>query len=92
MIIRILGEGQFDVPDTEVDGLNELDAAVEKAIAAGDDAGFAPALAGLLERVRSAGKALPDDSLLPSDALLPPSDATLPEARDLLRDDGLIPG
>ena len=92
MIIRILGEGQFDVPDAEVDGLNELDAAVEKAIAAGDDAAFGPALAGLLDRVRSTGKAVPDDSLSTSEALLPHAEARLAEARDLLHDDGLIPG
>jgi hypothetical protein len=92
VIIRILGEGQFDVPAGEVDGLNDLDAAVEKAIAAGDDAAFGPALADLLERVRSTGRALPADSLLPSEALLPHADARLAEARDLLHDDGLIPG
>ncbi len=92
MIIRILGEGQFDVPDTEVDGLNDLDAAVEKAIADGDEAAFSPALAALLERVRSTGKPLADDALVPSEALLPDVDARLAEARDLLRDDGLIPG
>jgi hypothetical protein len=92
VIIRILGEGQFDVPDTEAEALNELDAAVEKAIAADDATAFGAALADLLGRVRASGKALPDDSLLASDALLPPSDATLPEARELLHDDGLIPG
>jgi hypothetical protein len=29
MIIRILSEGQYDVPDAEVDGLNELDGQLE---------------------------------------------------------------
>ena len=92
MIIRILGEGQFDVPAAEVDGLNDLDAAVEKAIAAGDEAAFAPALAALLDRVRSSGTPTADDSLLTSEALLPHAEARLAEARDLLHDDGLIPG
>ena len=32
MIVRILGEGQFDVPDDALPDLNELDAAVEAAI------------------------------------------------------------
>lgn len=92
MIIRILGEGQFTVPDVEVDRLNELDAQVEKAIAASDDAAFGPALAALLAHVRATGTPVPDAELVPSEALLPPSDAVLAEARDLLRDDGLIPG
>ncbi|MEJ7741967.1 MAG: hypothetical protein WKF73_05110 [Nocardioidaceae bacterium] len=52
MIIRILSEGQFDVPDSEVDKLNELDSALESAIDSGDDDAFRDALAQLLGRVR----------------------------------------
>jgi hypothetical protein len=92
VIIRILHEGQFEVPASVVHELNELDAVVEKAIAAHDEADFATALAALLDKVRAAGTELDHDSLQPSDALLPPADATLAEARDLLREDGLIPG
>lgn len=92
MIIRILGEGQFDVPDGTVDDLNTLDAAVEKAIADADEPAFVAALAALLGKVRDAGSPLAADSLASSDAVLPPADAQLAEARDLLREDGLIPG
>lgn len=92
MIVRILGEGQREVPDTAVDGLNELDAAVELAVDAGDEAAFADGLRGLLDAVRSAGTPLPDESLVDSDLILPPSDATIEEVRELLGDDGLIPG
>lgn len=92
MIIRILGEGQFDVDDAHVDELNRLDAAVEVAIAANEEPEFRQALAALLGKVRSEGKPLELDSLEASAALLPPSDVTLAEARDLLKDDGLIPG
>jgi hypothetical protein len=35
---------------------------------------------------------LADDTLQDSDLILPPSDATLDEVRQLLADDGLIPG
>ena len=45
MIVRILGEGQYDVSDEAIDRLNELDAAVEAAVEAGDEAAFAQALA-----------------------------------------------
>ena len=54
MIIRILGEGQFDVPDEAVTTLNELDATVEASIEAGDEAAFRKALDGLLAGVREA--------------------------------------
>lgn len=92
MIVRILGEGQLEVGDDEIERLNALDATVESAVAAGDEEAFAPALSALLGGVRSAGTPLPDDSLEDSDLILPPSDATLEEVRELLSDDGLIPG
>lgn len=92
MIVRILGEGQFDVPDAELDRLNDLDGAVEAAVESDDDGAFAAALAELLAGVRAVGQPLPDDALEDSDLILPPSDATIHEVRDLLEDDGLIPG
>jgi hypothetical protein len=92
VIVRILGEGQLDVPDTELDRLNELDGQVEAAVEQGDDEAFGTALTRLLDGVRAVGQALPDDALQDSDLILPPADATIDEVRDLLEDDGLIPG
>lgn len=92
MIVRILGEGQYDVTDGDLDGLNELDTAVERAVESGDVETFASALTALLDRVRSVGVAHDLESLDESDLILPPSDASLDEVRQLLGDDGLIPG
>ena len=92
MIVRILGEGQLEVPDDRIEGLNALDAQVETAVETDDQETFAGALAALLDGVRAAGGPVPDDSLDDSDLILPPSDATLEEVRELLGDDGLIPG
>jgi hypothetical protein len=94
MIVRILGEGQYDVSDEALERLNELDAAVESAVDAGDEAAFGTALAALLDGVRTVGVAHDVDSLDESDLILPPSDATIDEVRALLADadDGLIPG
>ena len=92
MIVRILGEGQYDVADDALDELNRLDGAVEAAVDAGDEAAFGPALAALLDGVRSVGTAHAVDSLDESDLILPPEDATIDEVRELLGDEGLIPG
>ncbi len=92
MIVRILGEGQLEVPDDRIDELNALDAKVETAVETDDREAFTGALAALLDGVRTAGVPVPDDSLDDSDLILPPSDATLEEVRELLSDDGLIPG
>ena len=92
MIIRILGEGQYDVAEDAVNGLNELDAALEAAVESGDQAAFTSTLASLIEAVRSAGVAHPVDSLDESDLILPRADATIDDVRELLQGEGLIPG
>jgi hypothetical protein len=92
MIVRILGEGQFEVPEEQLDSLNALDSAVEDAVTAGDEDAFGAALGTLLDGVRSAGTRMADDSLEDSDLILPPADASIDEVRELLDDDGLIPG
>jgi hypothetical protein len=92
VIVRILGEGQYDLSEDAVAALNDLDARVEAAIEAGDDAAFHEALASLLDGVRTAGVAHDADSLDSSDLILPMSDATLAEVKDMLSDEGLIPG
>ena len=92
MIVRILGEGQYDLSDDAVDALNDLDAKVESAIEAGDEAGFRAALRQLLDGVRTAGAPHEAESLAPSDLILPMADATLAEVKDMLSGDGLIPG
>jgi len=92
VIVRILGEGQLEVADDQLDSLNVLDSAVESAVESGDTDAFTTALAALLDGVRRAGQPLADESLDDSDLILPPADATIEEVRELLEGDGLIPG
>jgi len=92
MIVRIMGEGQFDVPSGHLDGLNRLDGHLMKAVDSGDAAAFTTALEALLTSVRTAGSGLPADYLGPSDLVLPGPDATIDEVREVLGDEGLIPG
>ena len=91
MIIRILTEGQWDLEDKHLEALNALDDAVEKAVEAGDETTFQQTLVALLDAVRTQGDRLEDDSLVDSDLILPPSDATIDEVRALLTDEGLVP-
>ncbi len=92
MIVRILGEGQLDVPDDQLDRLNELDAQVETAVETGDESRFADSLRALLRRRalcrRTPARRQPG-GVRP---VLPPADASLEEVRELLGDEGLIPG
>jgi len=92
MIVRILGEGQYDVADDALGRLNEYDSAVEAAVEANDTGAFTAALTKLLDGVRTVGVPHEVESLDESDLILPPADASIDEVRALLSDDGLIPG
>lgn len=92
MIVRIMGEGQFQVEDSEVDNLNDLDDDLQRALEDDDETRFRDALDALLGRVRAVATSLPADALEASDLILPPSDAGIHEVRAMLTDEGLIPG
>jgi hypothetical protein len=93
MIVRILSEGQWEVSDDALRGLNELDEAVEQAVAADDQERLGQALRSLHDRVRATGMPVPDDALQDSELILPSTDSTLEDMRRLLSDseEGLIP-
>ncbi|WP_432025552.1 PspA-associated protein PspAA [Streptomyces sp. 1222.5] len=92
MIVRIMGEGQVKLDDSHFPELNKLDDELLAEVESGDDDGFRRTLTALLDAVHRLGTPLPDDALEPSELILPSSDATLEEVRNLLGDDGLIPG
>jgi hypothetical protein len=92
MIMRILGEGQYEITEDHLDRLNELDAALQSAADADDDMLFATALSALLDAVRSYGTPLPAETITPSDLVLPDENTSLAQVRELLSDEGLIPG
>ena len=92
MIVRIMGEGQLEIDDSQLPELNALDDALSAAIEGGDDNEFRSALSALLAAVRSRGTAVADDLLVDSDLVLPYEDAHVDEVRELLSGEGLIPG
>jgi hypothetical protein len=92
VIVRILGEGQVEVPEDAVEELNELDARLEAAVEQGDEAAFHAALDALLARIREVSSPADPDALEPSGLIVPQPDATMAEVHKLLTDEGLIPG
>ncbi|MBO1333325.1 hypothetical protein [Streptomyces sp. VRA16 Mangrove soil] len=92
MIVRIMGEGQVSLSDGHLAELDKLDDELLAEMESGDEEGFRRTLGALLDAVRRLGEPLPDDSLEPSELILPAPDATLEEVREMLSDDGLIPG
>ncbi|MEU8811401.1 PspA-associated protein PspAA, partial [Streptomyces anthocyanicus] len=88
MIVRIMGEGQLTLADGRLGELNKLDDELLAEMENGDGPGFRATLQALLAKVRELGEPLPDDTLEPSDLILPSPDATLEEVQELLSDDG----
>jgi PspAA-like protein len=91
MIVRISGEGQYELPDGDADRLNDLDNQAVAAVEAGDETRFSELWQQMLELVSSDGSELGDDELVESDVILPPRDSTFEEAREEFSGEGLIP-
>ena len=92
MIIRIATEGQYNLPGSFVDQLNEIDNQLVETVEAADRSGFDGLLKQMLDLVREHGSTLPVDELVESDLILPDPDTTLEEAQVLFVGEGLLPG
>jgi len=90
VIVRILGEGQYDVDERYRDQLERLDAALMNAVDQEDEPAFGPALLSLASEVRASGTALADDAFVPSELVVPFADATLAETSALLTDSSTV--
>lgn len=91
MIVRISGEGQFRLPDSDSERLNSLDNRAVSAVDQGDETGFRELWSQMLELVQSDGEELAADELVESDVIMPPRDVTFAEAKGEFSGDGLIP-
>jgi hypothetical protein len=91
VIVRLMGEGQFELDEAACEALNELDDRAIAALESGDEELFRERLRDLGQAVRDQGRPLPDADLHPSDVIVPPDDLSLEEARELFSGEGLIP-
>jgi hypothetical protein len=91
MIVRLMNEGQYRIDDGLRERLNEIDERAMQALDAEDEDELDMLLQRMWDLVQTDGERVPDDELLPSDLLIPPTDLTLEETRKLFSDDGLIP-
>ena len=84
MIVRILGQGQFELNESQIVPMEELDQQLVAALEAGDESRFRDVLVRLRHIVRSEGVPVPADRFVPSDLTLPDEHASLAEVRELL--------
>ena len=91
MIVRILTEGQYDLPGASIDELNNIDNRLVEVVEHGDQEGFEKYLGEMLDLVRKKGTTLPVEEIVESDLVLPEPDITLKEAEGLFVGEGLLP-
>lgn len=84
IVVRIHGEDQYRLQQTDRAKLDQFDADLVSAVRAGDEQRFQDTLSQLLGWVRSNGQKLPAGDLSSSDVILPSSDMSFKEAQDLL--------
>ncbi len=92
MIVRISSEGQYNLPGSFIDQLNEIDNELVEAVEAEDQAAYEVLLKRMLDLVRDNGTEVPVDELVESDLILPEPDLSLREAEELFVGEGLLPG
>ncbi|HZT96031.1 MAG TPA: hypothetical protein VFB34_04255 [Chloroflexota bacterium] len=91
MIVRIQGgEGQYELDQDARPILEDLDRQLYDAVQGDDAEAFAGKLSALVDYVINNGTEVPDEQVVGSDLILPPSDITLDEAKRLFTDEGYL--
>ena len=91
MIVRLAGEGQYEIDEAAMARLHSLDQEALGALERGDERELDRYLDEMGRIVREEGTKLSLDALSPSDVVIPPSDLTLEETRRLVSTEGFIP-
>ncbi|HVC69423.1 MAG TPA: hypothetical protein VNC61_04065 [Acidimicrobiales bacterium] len=86
MIVRILGEGRYDVPEADMPAIEQLDAQLTDAMDREDEVEFDSSLADLVGQVRRSGVQLAADDLQTSGLVVPHEGSSLAEVRTLLNE------
>ena len=92
IVVRIHGEDQYRLQQSDRAKLDQFDADLMSAIRAGDEPRFKGTLTTLLSWVRSTGQKLPSSDLSSSDVVLPSADMSLKEAQELVAGEPVLSG
>jgi hypothetical protein len=90
MIVRIMGQGQYEVDAELIKKLNAIDNRIVAHVSRGDEAEFRKDLALLISAILENGQPLDKMSILSSELIVPPEDLTLKEATKIFSGQGLI--
>ncbi len=88
MIVRILGQGKYNLDNSKSQELENLDSKLTEAVDSNDETSFGVALSNIIDFVKSEGSIADAEHFGPSDLTLPHSDSTLAELKELLGQEG----
>ena len=91
MIVRILTEGQYNLPGEYLDELNRIDNQIVDLVAKNSRVEFESMITEMLNLVREKGTPVPIDEMVESDIVLPEPDITMDEAAKLFTGEGIVP-
>jgi hypothetical protein len=92
-IVRIMGQGQFTVDSKILKKLNEIDNSIVQLVSneRSNDTEFRRRLTELTDIVTKNGKPLHPKEIIQSDIILPSTDLSIDEAKNLFKSEGVIP-
>lgn len=90
MIVRVSGEGQYELAERDGRQLEGMDRRLVEAINEDDLASFQSRLSETIRFVEEHGTPVPHHRVVPSEVIIPPPDIDLDEARQFFTDEGLM--
>jgi hypothetical protein len=90
LIIRIMGEGQYRIPDALCDELNQIDNRIVKLVEEDKALEFRNELAKLISEIKENGEPVEAEEILTSDIIVPPGDLSLKEAKAVFKGSGIF--
>ena len=90
MIIRIVSEGQYEVPSSLFDELNAIDNTIVELVSKGNEEEYGKELSRLIDMIKTNGKQLDDSDIVESNIIVPPGDLTFEEAKEIFTGVGVF--
>jgi len=84
MIVRVLTDNQYRVPDDVMPAITDLDNRLFQATESNDEQAFNTLLAELITLIKTRGTVVPHEELVSSNMMVPAPDMTLREAQHIL--------
>lgn len=90
MILRIMGEGQYQAPESLCNELNKIDNRIVVLVSEGKAEEFRKELAKLISKIKEKGEAIDAKEILKSDIIVPPEDLSFEEAKAVFKGSGIF--